>query len=73
MWNGSDMDTTFGMRRCTDLHSFIENKQAGVKLQGHSGQKTSFTGTAINGMSLLANYTGIPDQTETRTGLFEHC
>lgn len=29
--------------------SFIENKQAGVKLQGHSGQKTSFTGTAING------------------------
>ena len=29
--------------------SFIENKKAGVALQGHSGQKTSFTGTAING------------------------
>ncbi|KAK1926347.1 hypothetical protein DB88DRAFT_481513 [Papiliotrema laurentii] len=27
---------------------FIENKKAGVALQGHSGQKTSFTGTAIN-------------------------
>ncbi|WWC58927.1 uncharacterized protein I303_101472 [Kwoniella dejecticola CBS 10117] len=27
---------------------YIENKQAGVRLQGHSGQKTSFTGTAIN-------------------------
>ncbi|KAI9635689.1 uncharacterized protein MKK02DRAFT_36807 [Dioszegia hungarica] len=27
---------------------FIENKKAGVKLQGHSGQKTAFTGTAIN-------------------------
>ncbi|TYJ55140.1 hypothetical protein B9479_004177 [Cryptococcus floricola] len=27
---------------------YIENKVAGVKLQGHSGQKTSFTGTAIN-------------------------
>ncbi|OCF33954.1 oxysterol binding protein [Kwoniella heveanensis BCC8398] len=29
-------------------HSYIENQKAGVKLQGHSGQKTSFTGTAIN-------------------------
>lgn len=28
---------------------YIENKSAGVRLQGHSGQKTSFTGTAING------------------------
>ncbi|WRT65257.1 uncharacterized protein IL334_002200 [Kwoniella shivajii] len=27
---------------------YIENKKAGVRLQGHSGQKTSFTGTAIN-------------------------
>ncbi|OWZ68589.1 hypothetical protein AYX14_00792 [Cryptococcus neoformans] len=27
---------------------YIENAKAGVKLQGHSGQKTSFTGTAIN-------------------------
>ncbi|KAL7420715.1 Oxysterol-binding protein 4 [Cryptotrichosporon argae] len=27
---------------------FIENKAAGVALQGHSGQKTNFTGTAIN-------------------------
>ncbi|WWD21854.1 hypothetical protein CI109_106342 [Kwoniella shandongensis] len=27
---------------------YIENKKAGVKLQGHSGQKTAFTGTAIN-------------------------
>ncbi|GFZ48928.1 Protein KES1 [Saitozyma sp. JCM 24511] len=26
----------------------IENKKAGVSLEGHSGQKTSFTGTAIN-------------------------
>lgn len=27
---------------------FIENKKAGVSLQGHSGQKTSFSGTAIH-------------------------
>ncbi|KIR37886.1 oxysterol binding protein [Cryptococcus deuterogattii 99/473] len=27
---------------------YIENVKAGVKLQGHSGQKTSFTGTSIN-------------------------
>ncbi|WVQ83762.1 hypothetical protein IAT38_005906 [Cryptococcus sp. DSM 104549] len=27
---------------------YVENKTAGVKLQGHSGQKTSFTGSAIN-------------------------
>lgn len=27
---------------------FIENKTAGVSLQGHSGQKTSFSGTSIN-------------------------
>ncbi|WWC67438.1 uncharacterized protein I206_101346 [Kwoniella pini CBS 10737] len=27
---------------------YIENKQAGVRLQGHSGQKTSFSGTAIH-------------------------
>lgn len=27
---------------------YIENKKAGVSLQGHSGQKTAFTGTAIN-------------------------
>ncbi|WVR04237.1 hypothetical protein IAU60_001237 [Kwoniella sp. DSM 27419] len=27
---------------------FIENKAAGVRLQGHSGQKTSFSGTAIH-------------------------
>ena len=31
------------------IASYIENKKAGVALQGHSGQKTSFTGTAING------------------------
>ena len=31
------------------IGSHIENKAAGVRLQGHSGQKTSFTGTAING------------------------
>lgn len=31
------------------VHSHIENKKAGVSLEGHSGQKTSFTGTAING------------------------
>ena len=30
-------------------NSFIENKKAGVSLQGHSGQKTSFSGTAIHG------------------------
>ncbi|TXT04308.1 hypothetical protein VHUM_04195 [Vanrija humicola] len=28
-------------------YSYIENKKAGVALQGHSGQKTSFTGTSI--------------------------
>ncbi|ORY23799.1 hypothetical protein BCR39DRAFT_342377 [Naematelia encephala] len=27
---------------------YIENEKAGVALQGHSGQKTSFTGTSIN-------------------------
>ncbi|WVO15630.1 hypothetical protein L204_103290 [Cryptococcus depauperatus] len=27
---------------------YIENQKAGVILQGHSGQKTAFTGTAIN-------------------------
>jgi len=27
---------------------YIENKTAGVALQGHSGQKTNFSGTAIN-------------------------
>lgn len=32
----------------TDKDSWIENKTAGVSLLGHSGQKTSFTGTAIN-------------------------
>ncbi|WWC87414.1 uncharacterized protein L201_002303 [Kwoniella dendrophila CBS 6074] len=32
----------------TSIYSYIENKTAGVRLQGHSGQKTSFTGTAIN-------------------------
>jgi hypothetical protein len=29
--------------------SYIENKKAGVSLQGHSGQKTSFSGAAIHG------------------------
>jgi hypothetical protein len=33
------------------MFSFIENKKAGVALQGHSGQKTSFSGTAIHGKS----------------------
>lgn len=28
--------------------SYIENKKAGVALQGHSGQKTSFSGTSIH-------------------------
>lgn len=27
---------------------YIENKKAGIALQGHSGQKTSFSGTAIH-------------------------
>jgi hypothetical protein len=29
--------------------SFIQNQKAGVTLQGHSGQKTSFSGGSING------------------------
>ena len=37
------------LRRCLHRRSFIENKKAGVVLQGHSGQKTTFTGTAIVG------------------------
>jgi len=30
----------------------IENKKAGVSLQGHSGQKTTFSGTSMSGMLL---------------------
>ena len=37
------------MRTWLTINSFIENKKAGVSLQGHSGQKTSFSGTAIHG------------------------
>jgi hypothetical protein len=35
------------------ISSHIENKKAGVALQGHSGQKTTFSGTSMSGMSVI--------------------
>lgn len=46
---GNNVDV-FCMPVVSQTAYFLENKQAGVSLNGHSGQKTSFSGGSIIGM-----------------------
>jgi hypothetical protein len=48
--------------------SYIGNKQAGVRLQGHSGQKTAFTGTAINGAFRKLARPGVAEKAVKQSG-----